>query len=41
MTTRSQKRKAAAELVSGVFEASAAGNSQSENLVGGASKSPK
>ena len=39
MTTRNQKRKAAAELVSGEFEASVAENSPSENLV--ASNSPR
>ena len=39
MTTRSQKRKAVAELVLEDFEASVAENSQTENLV--ASKSPK
>ena len=41
MTTRSQKRKAVAELASGEFEAFVSGNSQPENLVAGASKSPK
>ena len=41
MATRRQKRKAVAELVSGDFEASVAGNSQAENLVPGPSKSPK
>ena len=39
MTTRSQKRKAVAELVLEDFEASVAENSQTENLV--ASKFPK
>ena len=39
MTTRSQKRKAVAKLVSGEFEASIAENSQSENLVAGPIKS--
>ena len=38
MTTRSQKRKAVAELVSGEFEASVAENNSSENLVAGPSK---
>ena len=39
MTTRSQKRKGLAELVSGEFEASVAENSQPENLIAGPSKS--
>ena len=38
MTTRSQKRKAVAELLSGEFEASVAENSSSENLIAGPSK---
>ena len=38
MTTRSQKRKAVAELVSGDFEASVAENNTTENLVAGPSK---
>ena len=38
MTTRSQTRKAVAELVSGEFEASVAKNDFSENLVAGPSK---
>ena len=38
MTTRSQKRTAVAELVSGEFEASVAENSQSKNLIAGPSK---
>ena len=38
MTTRSQKRKAVAELVPGEFEASIAENSQSETLIAGPSK---
>ena len=38
MTTRSQKRKAVAELVSGEFETSIAENSLPENLVAGPSK---
>ena len=37
MTTRSQKRKAVAELVSGDFEASIAENNTTENLVAGPS----
>ena len=40
-TTRSQKRKAVAELVSGEFEASISENNLSEGLVAGPSKSPK
>ena len=38
MTTRSQKRKAVAELVSGDFEDSAAENNLPENSVAGPSK---
>ena len=38
MTTRSQKRRAVAELVSGDFEASVAENTPSENLIVGPSK---
>ena len=38
MTTRSQKRKAEAELVSGEFEATIAENNSSENLAAGPSK---
>ena len=38
MTTRSQKRKAVAELVSREFEASVAENNSSENLVAGPRK---
>ena len=38
MTTRSQKGKAVAELVSGELEASVAENNSSENLVAGPSK---
>ena len=38
MTTRSQKRKAVAERVSGEFEASVAENNLSEILIGGPSK---
>ena len=41
MTTRSQKRKTAAELVSGDFEASIAENNTTENLVTGPSKNPR
>ena len=41
MTTRSQKRKAEAELVSGDFEASIAENITTENLVAGPSKNPR
>ena len=41
MTTRSQKKKAVAELVSGDFEVSAARNSPPENLVASSSKVPK
>ena len=37
-TTKRQKRKAVAELVSGEFEASVAENMQSENLIAGPSK---
>ena len=38
MTTRSQKRKAVAELVSGEFKASVVENNSSENIVAGPSK---
>ena len=41
MTTRSQKRKTVAELVSGDFEISIAENNLSENLVAGLSKVPR
>ena len=41
MTTRSQKRKAVAELVSGDFETSVAENSPSENLIPSFSKIPR
>ena len=41
MTTRSQKRKAVAELVFGDFETSVAENSLSENLVTSSSKVPR
>ena len=39
MTTRSQNRKAVAELVSGEFETSIAENGQPQNLIAGPSKS--
>ena len=38
MTTSSQKRRAAAELVSGEFETSVAGDISSEDLFAGSSK---
>ena len=41
MTTRSQKRRAVAELVSREFEASIVENNQPENLIASPSKSPK
>ena len=41
MTTRSQKRKAVAELASGDFEASIAENNTTENLIAGPSKNPR
>ena len=41
MTTRDQKRKAVAELVSGDFETSVTENSPSENLVASFSKVPR
>ena len=41
MTTRSHKRKAVAELVSGDFETSINGNFPSENLVASSSKVPR
>ena len=41
MTTRSQKRKAIAELVSGDFEASLAENNSTENLIPSSSKNPR
>ena len=41
MTTRSQKRKAVAELVSGDFEASLAENNPTENLTASSSKNPR
>ena len=41
MTTRSQKRRAVAELVSGDFEASIAENTPSESLIAGSSKVPR
>ena len=41
MTTKSQKRKAVAELVSGDFEASLAENNSTENLIASSSKNPR
>ena len=41
MTTRSQKRKAVAELVSGDFEASLNENGSIENLIPSSSKNPR
>ena len=41
MTTRSQKRKAIAELVSGDFEASPVANNSTENLIPSSSKNPR
>ena len=41
MTTRSQKKKAVAELVSGDFETSVTENSPSENLIASSSKVPR
>ena len=41
MTTRSQKRKAVAELASGDFEASIAENNPAENLIPSTSKNPR
>ena len=41
MTTRSQKRKAVAKLVSGDFEASLAENNSTENLTASSSKNPR
>ena len=41
MTTRSQKSRAVAELVSGDFETSVTENSPSENLVASSSKVPR
>ena len=38
MTSKSQKRKAVGELVSGEFEVSVAENSQTENTIAGPSK---
>ena len=40
MSTRSQKRKAVAELVSRDFEASLAENNSTENLIASSSKNP-
>ena len=41
MTTRSQKRKAIAELASGDFEASLTENNSTENLIPSSSKNPR
>ena len=41
MKTRSQKRNALAELVSGDFEASLAENNSTENLIASSSKNPR
>ena len=41
MTTRSQKRKAIAELMSGDFEASLAENNSTETLIASSSKNPR
>ena len=41
MTTRSQKRKAVAELVSGDFETSITENNSPENLIASSSKNPR
>ena len=41
MTTRRQKRKAVAELISGDFEASLAENNSTENLIASSSKNPR
>ena len=41
MTTRSQKRKAIAELASGDFEASLAENNSTENLIPSSNKNPR
>ena len=41
MTTRSQKRKAITELVSGEFEVSVTENHPTENLVAGTSKAAR
>ena len=41
MTTRSQKRKAIAELASGDFETSLAENNSTENLIPSSSKNPR
>ena len=41
MTTRSQKRKAVAELVSGDFEASLTENNSTGNLIASSSKNPR
>ena len=41
MTTRSQKRKAVVELVSGEFETPVVENNSNENLIAGPSKIPR
>ena len=41
MTTRSQKRKAVAELVSEDFETPVFENNSTENLIAGSSKNPR
>ena len=41
MTTRSQKRRAVAEVISGDFQASIAENTPPENLIAGPSKVPR
>ena len=41
MTTRSQKRRAVAELVSGDFETSVVDNNSTEDLIAGPSKNPR
>ena len=41
MTTRSQKRKAVAELLSGDIEASLTGNNSTENLIASSRKNPR
>ena len=41
MTTRSQKRKAVAELASGDFETTVVENNSNENLIAGPSKNPR
>ena len=41
MTTRSQRRKAVAELASGKFESPTVESNQNENLIAGSSVSPR